>query len=274
MNATAAALCLVVSAGATSGALFRVRAVDSYPYAQPDSPGIGGPMVVSGSLYQHTLGTTFGGSMPDNIDANPALAYDSYVAIDTQPSSGGDPDISGDGYFTDPSVGYLVGSPFATPGQVGALWALHPGGLGSGLASVSTAIFDGADSVFVGRFTFRTIDGSQPTGSLAIGPRGLSIDIFDPGTQSAGSVNTDTLLVDFSSFDTTVSSGVDGGDLLTYATAYTYQLRLHTFNAQIGNNRYLVNDMYVVQLPGPATAVPVLAVASTSVFWRRRRTSH
>jgi len=271
------AVALLAAAGAAQAAFFEVRSVDT--------SSLGSPISTSSALFQSTAAgnSTIGGPSADAIEgnqaswglasaANQALAYDSYVAIDVGPSFGGDIDVKGDGFQANPGDLSSIGNPFGAANSISALWFMDPAGPRPIVGSVNNALFGGADALFVGRFTFRATGGAIPNGTLTLGQNGVAIDIRDPGTLGVGSPATDTLILNFTSFNTPVQIGLDAGSLTNHAAAYEYELRTVVTNVGpfgAGTARFQVHDMYIVQIPTPG-ATALLGLAGLAAIRRRR----
>ena len=246
MTKYVSAIALFAVAGAAQAAFFEARS--------GDAGSLGSPISYSGTLYQNVA---FGSNVGPNQNLIPVFAdleFDSYVAVDTGPSTAS---FTANG--ATPISFASAGGPFNNPGQISNLWFIN-----GEAGAVPNAAFGGAHAIFLGRFSFT---GSQ--GTLSLGANGVVVDIVDPGTTNVGSVNTDSLLVKFTAFNSTVQSGLDGGDLSTHPTAFEYQLRLNSFQATVGATTYFVNDLYVVQIPTPGTIA--LASLGGLLVARRRR---
>lgn len=269
MKNVVCAAALLAAAGAANAAVFGVRAVDTN--------SLGSPLVVTGTLFQSTApgNTAVGGPSPDAIDAsapNQNLAFDSYVAIDNGPSDGGNQGTKGDGFHANPGDLSAIGAPFVNPAQVAAVWFMDPAGPRPTFNAPANALFGGNNAAFLGRFSFRSTTTAAPAGNISLGANGLVVDIRDSGTVGAGPGSTDSLLVRFTSFDTTVQVGTDGADLQQYPTGLPYQLTLRQSSGGpigTGTARWLVYDLYVVQIPTPGTLA--LAGLGALVAGRRRR---
>jgi hypothetical protein len=269
MKNVVCAAALLAAAGAANAAVFGVRAVDTN--------SLGSPIVVTGTLFQSTAAgnTQVGGPSGDAIEASSAnqnLEFDSYVAIDSGPSAPGNPQVKGDGFQANPGDLSNIGAPFANPATVAAVWFMDPAGPRPTFNAPANSLFAGQNAAFLGRFSFRTTTGTTPSGSIGLGANGLVVDIRDFGTIGAGPGSTDSLLVRFTSFNTTVQVGTDGADLQQYPTGLPYQLQIRTSSAGPlagGTARWLVQDLYVVQIPTPGTLA--LAGLGALVAGRRRR---
>jgi len=277
MTKYVSAIALFAVAGSVQAAFFEVRSVDT--------SSLGSPIITSSALFQSTAAgnTAVGGPSADAIEgneaswgtaaaANQALAYDSYVAIDSGPSFGGSPDVKGDGFQANPGDLASIGNPFGAANSISALWFMDPAGPRPIVGSVPQANFNGFDGLFIGRFTFRATGGAIPNGTLTLGQNGVAVDIRDPGTLNVGSANTDTLILNFTSFNSTVQIGLDAGSLTNHPTAYEYQLRTVVTNVGpfgAGTARFQVHDVYVVQIPTPG-ATALLGMAGLLAARRRR----
>jgi len=231
------------------------RASNFFEARSADAGSLGSPISYTGTLYQDAAGNNVGPN-PFFIGFIPALEFDSYVAVDTGPSTAV-PAFQANG--TTPVSFASAGGPFNNPGQISNLWFIN-----GEAGAIPNAAFGGAHALFLGRFSFQ-----GTAGNLSLGANGVVVDIVDPGTTNVGSPNTDSLLVKFTAFNTTVQSGLDGGDLSTHPTAFPYQLRLNSFQTSVGGNTYFVNDLYVVQIPTPGTIA--LAGLGGLLVARRRR---
>lgn len=255
----------LASVGALSG--FDVRSVD---LTAPNSA-----LITSPPLFQSLSGLSTGPSaeMIEASGPNGNLAYDSYVAIDTRPSFGGNPTVAGDGFQANPGDLLLSQDPFEWPGQVRGSWGMDPSSARPQVASVPQVVLGGADGVFLGRFTFRTTNGSDPTGEVLLGAGGITIEIRDPTTLNVGAPETDSLLLHFRSFGSYVQQGIDAGDQSIHGTECLYFLTRITSRAgplSGGTSRWFVIDLYIYQFdPAPGSASLGLIVGST--FIRRRR---
>lgn len=252
--------------------VFQVRSVDT---TNPNSA-----FIVTGTLFQSTAAgnTTLGGASGDSIEvssANQFLEYDSYVAIDTGPSSPGDPLVKNDGFQANPGDLSAIGNPFAAPGQIGALWYMDPTSARPEVPAVSNALFGGRNALFLGRFSFRTTDGSTPSGTINLGANGISVDVVDPGPYINPVVVPDSLLVNFTAFDTPVHSGINSANLQTVAfEGPGLILTQRVFLAgprQGGTARWEVHDLYIVEAPVPSPGAAVLAGVALIGSLRRRR---
>lgn len=235
-----------------------------------DTSSLGSPIVVNGTLFQSTAaGAGNVSPSPEAIAASSAnqwLEYDSYIAIQHGPAPLAAPD------FPQPiETPVSIGNPFGTSGQVGAVWFMDPQGLMPTYETATNTLFGNAHAAFLGRFGFRSTSGSFPTGSLALGPSGVVIDIRDSSTVQAGPGSTDSLLLRFTSLNSTVQQGMDGADNMLYTMNTAYQLRLVSWSAGpvgSGTARWIGYDMYVVQVPAPSSA---LVLGGLPILSRRRR---
>lgn len=249
---------------------FQVRSVDC---TNPNSP-----MLVSPNLFQSTApGAGNVGPSETTIEASSAnqwAEFDSYVAIDTGPSNAGDPLVKADGFQANPGDLSLIGNPFATAGQIGGLWFMDPASARPEVTAASNALFGGRNAVFLGRFTFRTTDGSTPSGTLNLGVNGTSVDVVEPGPYINPIVIPDSLLINFTAFDTPVNSGINGANLQTvFFGGPGLILTQHVFQAGPrpgGTARWEVHDLYIVEAV-PAPGGTVLASAAVLGLFRRRR---
>lgn len=258
------ALGLVISCASCASGAFDVRSVS---LTTPDSP-----LFVVGTLFHAgTPGLT--GPSGDSIESNPAWEYDSYVAIDTQPSAPGNPQVKGDGFQANPGDLAVLGDPFEVPNIVEGQWFMDPQGPRPQVGAVRQPVLGGMYGVFLGRFTFRTLDGSVPNGDLALGFDGMTVDIRDQWTTNVGSPATDSLLVHFSTFDSLVQQGTDGGDLSVHPMPNLYMLlKVVTLAGPRpgGIARWRVIDLYVAAIfPSPGTISLGLIAGLTAV--RRHR---
>lgn len=267
MRVVALLLIVGTSSGTASGQ-FDVRSVDC---AQ-----LGSPLSVAGTPHRSHVDGGNSGPTGDSIEQsspNNWLEYHSYPAIDTQPSAPGSPQAKGDGFQANPGDLSLLGNPFDQNGEIGALWFMDPNSARPQVAAVPQTLFGGARGLFLGRFTFRSTTGAIPAGNLSLGANGVVVDIRDFGTTAVGSPQTDSLLVRFTAFNTTVQQGLDGGNLGMYPTGNQYQLiKIVTQAGPLpgGTARWEVNDLYVVQVPGPAS-LAVVSLASMAFASRRRQ---
>lgn len=268
MTKSLSAIALFAIAGAANAA-FDVRSFDT------TSPN--GPLTVTGTLFQSTApGAGNTGPSESAIDASSAnqfAQYDSYVAIDTSPSFGGT-SAKGDGFQANPGDISIIGNPFLTAGQVNGLWFMDPASSRPQVPAVAQGVLGGANGIFLGRFSFRTTTGAAPTGDIGIGANGVTVDIRDAGTLNAGSPATDSLLVKFTAFNTSVQTGTDGASLTNHATANAYQLVKVTSTAGPltgGNARWFIVDLYVQEVAIPTPGAIALAGLAGLTGLRRRR---
>lgn len=263
---------LVASASSVSAATFGVRSVDT--------SSLGSAITASANIWQSTApgNTSIGGSSGESIaasSANQNLEYDSYVTIAEVPNHSYEhcpyvPPCD----FEPTSQLSAIGNPFVVPNQVHALWFLDPAGTTPIVESIVSPLIN-QEGLFLGRFSFRNTSGGVPNETLTLGPNGVFIDIRDFGTINVGSPVTDSLLVQFHSFDTDVSQGLDGGDLSVHPTGNTYRLLDVVTEAgplPNGTARWQVHDLYVVAVPGPSGIGCFAAGAFAMVRGRRVRT--
>lgn len=244
---------------------FEVRSVDT---TAPNSA-----IIVAPNLFQSAAGTNMGPSefSIDSNAGNQNPEFDSYVAIDTGPSFGGAANVKGDGFQANPGDLSLIGNPFANPGQIGGLWFMDPAGARPEIAAIPNALLGNRLAVFLGRFTFRTTTGAAPSGSLTLGASGISVDVVDPGPYINPVVMPDSLLINFTAFNTPVNTGLDGATLESVSFGGP-GLMLTTRVFQVGpapgsSARWEVHDLYIVQVPGPGTAV----LGGVAMLMGRRR---
>lgn len=260
-------------------ALLSGNALAAFDARSVDCGSLGSGITASADFYQSNAPGA--GNRPPSPEAiegsgpNNYAQYDSYVAIDIGPSVGGDPGIKGDGFGANPNDISFIGNPFAIPNRVGGVWFMDPASARPEVSAVPNTFFGGANAIFIARLTFRSLTGAAPSETLAINlPGGVVIDIRDPGTIGVGSPATDSLLVRFAAFNTTVQTGLDGGSLTNHPTANQYQLREVVSTAGPlpgGSAIWQVHDLYVVEMNIPTPGIPGVGLMATSFLWRRRR---
>lgn len=258
LNQTGTALVRIVAvvtamsgAGTSVAEPFSVIMVDAI---QSGSSGVS-PFTVNGTLFQASIGTNSGGSSGHAIDTHPQLAYDTYLAIATGPSAGGNPQIKNDGFHANPGDLNVLGPAFQNPGLVDATWFMIP----PFVQSQPVQPLGGSAGLFLGRFSFRTTDGSTPTGSIELGTLGIDVAIRDHETRAYGP-GRNVAHIEFLAFDTPVFMGFHPADFSPFVSSVGYTLTRHTFEANVGTARFLVHDLYILQgaeniLPAPATVL-------------------
>ncbi len=245
---------------------FQVRSVNT---TAPFSP-----MSVVGDLFQSAAGSSTGPTelAIDSNQGNQSPEFDSYVAIDSGPSFGGAANVKGDGFQANPGDMSIIGNPFANPGEIGGLWFMDAQGPRPHVEAVPNSLFGNRPALFLGRFSFRTTTGATPSGTITLGPGGLGVEarnfpIIETGLD-------DTVIVHFTQFNVGTNNGFDPST----AAPVTFNgpgliLTTHVFQAGPlpgGNARWEVHDLYVVEVPSPATAA-VVGLSVLGVARRRRR---
>lgn len=268
----AAAIVLMAVAAVPSVAAFDVRSVDT---TNPNSPISG-----SAELFQSSAGGT--DWRPPSIkliesaiaDPDDAPEFDSYVAIACGPTHAGNPEIMGDGFQANPGDLLVIGGdPFAVPNQVRGLWFKDTTLPNSEEPACANLLFGGREAMFLARMSFRSLDGTFPNESVSLGPGGISVDIRDSATLDVGSPATDSLLVRFTSFGTSVQTGMDSGDLSIHSMGAAYELlTVVSYAGPLpgGTARWQIHDLYVVAIPSPSVLVAVGSAVVASLSFRRR----
>jgi len=268
----AAAILLTAAAALPSVAAFDVRSVDT---TNPNSPISG-----SADFFQSSAGGA--GWQPPSIkliesaisEPDDVPEYDSYVAIACGPTNAGDPEIVGDGFQANPGDLLVIGGdPFAVPNQVRGLWFKDTTLPNSEEPACTNPLFGGREAMFLARMSFRSLDGAFPNESISLGPGGISVDIRDSATLNVGSPATDSLLVRFTSFGTSVQNGMDSGDLSIHSMGAAYELlTVVSYAGPLpgGTARWQIHDLYVVAIPSPCVLAAVGPAVIASLSFRRR----
>jgi len=251
----ASAAAILALAGTASAAAFRIQGT----VEASNAPGtLGSPITIAGGTFnQHFLGNNFPPSSSFiSIPGFEALAFDSYVAIDsngpsTSSYTAAGPGGNGSSAHT-ASGGYF---PNATTLDTGAMFTV------GGVAS-STGTFASLPGVTVNKIFIARLTSASLNATISLGPDGLLAVVRDlPGQPGQRDVQ-----LTFNAFDVGETNGLGFPDLNPASTHQPYFLHAEVSFA----GGFKIWDLYIAsKIPTPGAAA-LFGVAGLAAIRRRR----